>query len=342
MKSPTFCVLPYHCWETSGQTLENIHCCRWQPGTDAESVREAIAQGQRHAACQSCWAAEDQGVTSEREIHNRTLDWIMDTDIETLCDRALAGDRTIHMIKLYTSNICNGTCVTCGPHSSTAWQELSGWPIHYEQQDTMDLDWTSVRYLSLVGGEPLLERRNWRLLEKIAAAGNTDLFVTIVTNGNATISQANLELLGRFTNLNFCLSVDGVGPVFDYMRYPLKWDTLLTTLDRLRTVTGNISLSTMVSNINIYFLDDIDHWARSSGLAVAYKAVTWPQVFQPANLPLALQQLARENSVLAQPFLIEHRDDWRLLQQEIQRQDDLKKISIEHYLGDWGRLLKGI
>lgn len=339
MRSPTFCVLPFHCYETNGQSLENIHCCRWQPGTDVTAVREAIARGERHPACQSCWTAEDQGTTSEREIHNRTMDWILDRDIEAICDDALAGDRTTHMVKLYTSNICNGTCVTCGPGSSTAWQELQGMPIQYQQQEIAGIDWQHTRYLSLVGGEPLLERRNWRLLETISAKGNHDLFITVVTNGNATISPANIDLLQRFTNLNICLSVDGTERVFEYMRYPLEWSKLQTNLDTMRTITNNISISTMVSNVNVYFLDDIDAWCRANQLPVTYKAITWPRIFAPANLPQALKQLARERSPSSQPFLMEHVDDWQALRQEITRQDRLKKISIVDYLGDWGQLL---
>lgn len=343
MKSTTFCVLPYYAYESAGQNTRNIYCCRWPKNTNVGAVRQAIADGEQHPACNSCWRLESQGQTSERIIHNRTMDHLMNRNIEDICESALNDQGYIAMVKLQTSNLCNGTCITCGPESSTAWQTLNG-RVNYQVLSIPDINWRTVAYLSFVGGEPLLEKKNWLILEQLIIEKNTDIFLTFVTNGSMELTERQIQILSEFKNINICISVDGIEQSFEYMRYPLKWDLFFANFVKFKQITSNISASVMVSNINIYYLDQIDAFLKNEHIPAMYKQIEDPAVYAPWNLPDDLKQIViAENSAgLVDKFLNMESFDpklWAGFKIKLTAQDELKKISIGSYLGDWGKYL---
>lgn len=339
-----FCVIPYHCFETDEQSLDNIGCCRWPRGTSISDVQHSIKNGIRHPACKSCWRAEDAGVKSERQIHNETLDWILDKDIERIQKDALAGNTDTYMVKLYPSNLCNGQCVTCGPSASTAWQELLGTPITYSQQDTTDanIDWATVKYLSLVGGEPLLEKRNWRMLNRLAEQGITDIFVTIVTNATVKLSEQQKHTLKQFKTLNLCVSMDGTERVYEYMRYPAVWSEFVENVNDYKTVTDNLSASVMISAMNIKFIDQTLDWLDNNSIPYTAKVVYQPAWAHPGVLTNdMLIEVLNDNPKHAINYIDYSKEfkfvDLNATKKRLHTQDTIKGISIADYLGDWGK-----
>lgn len=340
MRYQNFCVLPFFAYETDEQSLRNIHCCRWPDNTDVKEVRQSILDNKKHVACASCWKVEAAQGISERMVHNRTMDYLLDTDIDILAQQACSGDIAVRMLKLYTSNICNGLCVTCGPTASTAWQKLESHPLVYNKiQKIPDVDFKQLRYLSLVGGEPLLEKNNWVILEKLKSLGNTDIFVTIVTNGTIDLNKHNKKLLESFSSLNFCLSIDGLNDCYQYLRYPARWQDIEKNIRSYREITDNISVSTMISNINVFQVKQMKEWFTAQELPYLMKPIEKPTWFSPWNLPEHLKNLASELSQGESDIYTKMGKcfSWHECQAEITRQDRLKKISIVDFLGTWGK-----
>ena len=48
-----------------------------------------------------------------------------------------------------------------------------------------------------------------------------------------------VSFFSKLKNLNICISIDGIGKQFEYIRYPLKWDTLLNNLKFFSALTGS-------------------------------------------------------------------------------------------------------
>lgn len=107
-----FCVLPFFSYEISQINSKNIYCCRLKPGTDIKQVQQSILNQQRAPECSTCWKLEDHGNPSERQIHNSAFDYYADRDLELIEQDARAGQYQTKIVKLHTSNLCNGTCVT--------------------------------------------------------------------------------------------------------------------------------------------------------------------------------------------------------------------------------------
>lgn len=334
-----FCVLPFFSYENTNKSLHNIYCCRLADHTKIQQVQNSIKNKQRSPHCATCWRLEDNGLTSERQIHNRTFDFYADRDLEIVERDAVAQGWMPKIVKLSTSNLCNGTCVTCGSFSSTAWSKLESHPIKYQSLDTdgLPIDWAQIVQLSFVGGEPLLEKENFRVLEKLIAVNNTRCFVSMVTNGSIELNDYQLQVLSQFKNLNICVSIDGVGKSFEYLRYPLKWSQLQLNLEKFKNLAKHVSVSCMISNLNVLHYSELIQYFEDNELDYLCKQITTPAIFSPGNLPDNFkQQVLERNQKYASEvstFLNCKSDDlldkfWH----EIKRQDDLKGIDIKNYL----------
>ena len=336
-----FCVLPFFSYENRQGFRDNIHCCRLTPGTNIDDVRNSIKNQQRSPNCATCWNLEDRGLPSERQIHNRTFDYYTNRDLELIEQDAITQEFTTKIVKLNTSNLCNGTCITCGPDSSTAWASLKKIPINYQTMNTstldLDLDFEHIVQLSFIGGEPLLERQNFDVLERLIALGNTNCFISMVTNGSIELNTKQLNILSQFKNLNLCMSIDGIGPQFDYIRWPLKWSQLEHNLKQFKTIAQHVSVSCMISNLNIFYYTELIEFFQLHSIPYLCKQIESPEFFAPSNLPNEFKQqvLARNQKYHDEVSAFLELGETDLMTefwQEIDRQDQLKGISIEDYL----------
>ena len=337
-----FCVLPFFSFEISHKLKKNIYCCRLSQKTDITRVQEAILRQERSPDCAACWRLEDQGLQSERQIHNSTFDHYAGRDIEEVEQSVRQGNYGPQIIKIATSNLCNGTCVTCGSTSSSAWAALEGKPIQYEilpETKTDHIDWSKIVQLSFVGGEPLLEKRNFKILQRLIDLGNTNCFISLVTNGSCELTPAQFDILSKFANLNICLSIDGTESVFEYTRYPLDWSKLLYNLEKFKSITSNLSVSCMISNLNIYHYDNIIDFFKQENLNYMCKQIEYPEIYAPGNLPAEFkQQVLANNPKYAdevESFLnygTYSNELFKSFCEELARQDQLKGIALEQYL----------
>ena len=337
-----FCVLPFYSIEIGHNNPKNIYCCRLPVGTDINAVQQSMIDQQRSPACNTCWKLEDQGLTSERQLHNNTFDFYLDRDLEKIQQDAVAQRNTPQIIKLATSNLCNGTCVTCNSYCSSAWAALENKKINYNKISAAEIekiDWADIKQLSFVGGEPLLEKLNFEILDRLVKSNNTSCFISIVTNGSCALTPNQIQLLSKFPNLNICLSIDGVGSRFEYMRYPLDWGLLCENLQRFKKLTSNISVSAMVSNLNIFYYSEMIDFFVEQDINYLCKQIEHPGYFAPGNLPNKFKQQVLDNNPRyhdqVNSFLNMGSYDHSLFLRccnEIRRQDELKNICISDYL----------
>ena len=337
-----FCVLPFYGVEIGHNISKNIHCCELPAGTDIKKVQESIVAQQRSPSCYRCWQLEDQGLTSSRKLHNQSFDFYLNLDLEKIEQDAVNHLNQPQIIKIHTSNLCNGTCVTCNSICSSAWASLENKQINYNKISIKlieNINWADVKQLTFVGGEPLLEKLNFEILNLLLDSGNTSCFISIVTNGSCALTPGQFETLSQFENLNICLSIDGVGPRFEYIRYPLSWDLLCENLEKFRKITSNISVNATISNLNIFYYSELIDFFNAHQLNYMCRHVEFPLYFSPGNLPDAFKQQVLENNPQyhdqVKSFLGTGHYSASLFAkfcQEIQRQDSLKKISISDYL----------
>lgn len=344
-----FCVLPWVGHEISW-SLNPTHCCLLNKPYDIEKIKNQMLADQRPEECQCCWTLEDQYLTSDRQLKNAALDYYWDKNIEDIFKMAQNNQlNDVLMLKLITSYTCNATCVSCNSSSSSSWypleQKMSGnFPIRsYSFIDIAEVkknvDFKKLVALSLIGGEPLYEKKNFDLLEHILDLGNKSIFISVVTNGSVPLSSRQKHVLSQFKNLNFSVSIDGTERVFEYMRYPLQWNELLTNLKFFKEITDNISSNYTLSNLNVLYHNETVKWFNDNKIPYANNPIMRPSWLRPHSLPESVKQVLKTklNSVDYQTYIHKGNQDqdnqnYTKLCEEIYKQDQAKGINIIDYL----------
>lgn len=345
---PSFCVLPFYGLEYPRKTF----CCLVPPRTDRELVKQQMIEGQRPDACNKCWVLEESGIKSDRLIKNETLDFYTNKNIKDLFNECVEKKSKIVNYKIDTNNVCNSTCVTCSSMASSAWAKLEKehgkkaartWQINDEEIDTV-VDYSTAESITFRGGEPFMSKTNFYILEKLVQYQNTDCFISFVTNGSFDLTDKQIQLIKKFPNVNFCFSIDGIGPVFDYLRYPLTFEKIKQNIDFCKNNEIIVSVSYTLSNINILYHNQTVSWFEENNLKFIVNSVYNPAHFRPAALPLWVKEKIKNSlEPNIQKLISTHSSnddqDYKIFCQIITKQDAWKNIQLKNYLPDLADLL---
>lgn len=233
-------------------------------------AREQMRRGERVPMCEICYRREDKGASSPRTVHLKDYP---DVDYKS-------EPTSIESIDIKFDRTCNLGCRMCNPYSSSflnkeldtiAQQdrfanEETEWNIDYAQDDKLELCKQLVKdglkVFKTTGGEPFLQKQfrefvDWCCENKY----NEQLTLRITTN----LTLLDLQLLDKmlsFNHLYLNISCDGVGDVYEYIRYPAKWqdfDQKFAMIKALREKYTeeklDISVSTVLQIYNLHNLN---------------------------------------------------------------------------------------
>ena len=262
-----------------------------------KDIRVAMMNGKWHPDCVRCEKEEASGIRSrftyEEELwkHHITAEG---AKIRTEADGTIdTNDIPVVYYDLRFGNHCNLKCRSCGPTDSDAWygDQVKVWgDTYYDTPGEMKLikvdgkyevenniyDWyknesfwdhlnkeiPNIQHVHMVGGEPLLIKQQFDFLERCIQAGYADK-IAIEHNSNIVyIPKKAWNIWKHFRMIRIGASIDGIGKVNDYIRYPSKWETIEDNLRRLDTAEGNfqIWLAITVQALNIIHLPEIFKW----------------------------------------------------------------------------------
>jgi hypothetical protein len=346
--SDTFCVLPWFGKELNWEDY-NTHCCLLPTGYNVEKIKKEMLSGKKPTECNKCWHLESNGITSDRQLKNSTLDWVLDKDLELIKNDAEKGNTETIMLKLITSYTCNAMCVSCGPRSSSSWYQLEKkmFDIVPERKYKFidieavkqQINFKNLKMLSLIGGEPLYEKKNFDLLEYMLDIGNDKVFLSMVTNGSVSLTDHQKRILSKFKNVNFSVSIDGTEQVFEYVRYPLKWSDLTNNLTFFREITDNVSSNYTISNLNVIYHNETVNWFNKEKIIFSNNIVYNPAWLHPKVLPLNVKEYLKNTlsdvdyrTLIGNDNQESQQDKFERFKVEIKKQDTAKGINLKNYL----------
>lgn len=229
--------------------------------------RQQMLVGDRPKECEYCWSVERNGGISDRIIKS-AADWSRDRFDEAFTIGS-QGDFEPSYIEVSFSNICNFKCSYCSPPISSKWMEevrqYGGYPTsrrfnsldHFQQEGKMPIPereenpyteafwkWFPEVYPSLMdfritGGEPLLSKHTFRVLEYILENPNSKLRLSVNTNLCVPISVFHrfFDLLRKIILSKSCkgfilyTSADTHGDQAAYIRNGMDYQHWLMNLD---------------------------------------------------------------------------------------------------------------
>jgi len=152
------------------------------------------------------------------------------------------------------SNLCNFKCRMCGDQLSSSWEaerrQMKNWTpegdpwmtpenrtkLQNFTREVLEKElWAAVHEERIeeiywVGGEPLMFQIHWDIMEHLVKTGQSK---NVVVRYNTNLSRVSwkginlYDLLKHFKHVNISASIDGTGPIVEYVRHGIKWDKWL-------------------------------------------------------------------------------------------------------------------
>lgn len=302
-------------------TLEEI----WS--SDAmRRIRLNMVEGKGERGCGVCYRDEAAYGFSFRTQVNEAFEagflneeWESDKDLKEQA-RSSAGEVPNLPIayQLDFGNLCNLKCRMCnGWYSSRinldpVHRQWAGMPPA-EQASRLPGDghWfgrediifhqllqdpSQLRFLNLAGGEPLLSKQVGDLLHGLVELGAAKNVSLEFTTNATTVSAWWLDLLKEFKSVCIFISIDGHEAIYEYVRYPAKWETLTQNVAYLRQLLPQASFwaSVTVQSYNVLTITDLYRWLDSVGIKFAPYVLDEPRHLKAVMLPPNARRLAAE------------------------------------------------
>ncbi|WP_127716542.1 twitch domain-containing radical SAM protein [Halobacteriovorax sp. HLS] len=241
-------------------------------------LRKSMLSGEIPNFCNGCKRREDVGENSPRRIF---LDHY-EKEFEILLGKTnlnsgeLAVD-DISLLELTLGNTCNLKCRSCSPYfSSTLEKEFEQLGIDFSKENVQEIQafWKQgklidslillsreVRELKFLGGEPLVTPIHNQLLS-ILIEKNLSSNMSLTYNTNLTlISDDILSKWSKFKSIKLDISIDGVGELNEYLRFPMKWEKFEKNLEKIFNEKDDlnieVSFNTVFQAYNIPFIIDL-------------------------------------------------------------------------------------
>lgn len=256
-----------------------------------KAQRKLMLEGARPPECEYCWRIEDSGGTSDRILKSADPVWGYPY-FQEVVSQPWDANIDPSYFEVSFGNVCNFKCSYCSPNISSQWMEEIErhgpyptsmnfnnleWlkqkqltPIPNNQDNPyVDAFWKwfpemyqSLKHFRITGGEPLLNKNTFKVLDYIIENPNSELEFSINTNLNIPIELFNkfIEkiriILDEKKIKKFILytSAEAHGTQAEYIRFGMNYDEWIENLHRVFTEVPGIHVSIM-STYNLLSLD---------------------------------------------------------------------------------------
>jgi len=288
--------------------------------------RKDMLEGGKPPECYYCWNIENlnnDNLFSDRVTHSIPYK----NDFDEIKNLPWDSNYNPKLIEISYGNTCNLSCLYCAPTQSSTWynelekfgpiklnltEQYSNYLINdrvfYNDEDENNpyvkafWEWwpdliKDLYTLRITGGEPLLNKNTYKLLDIIEKGGCEHL--NLIINSNLTIKPKVIENLVSqlkriqnkklIKNISFHVSCDTWGPKAEYIRHNLDcslYESNIKTL--LKNVDCDAEIMVAYSNLAVSsfkdFLVKIKDWKEQFG---KYKVrFCFPYLKDPLHLSI--------------------------------------------------------
>jgi organic radical activating enzyme len=277
--------------------------------------RKLMLQGKRPTGgCEYCFKIEDAGGYSDRQNHLK---------FENLTPKELLiNNQETHVtptiLEIYFNNTCNLSCLYCGPHYSSVWEneykkygDISGideyftpaskWQlnIEYDKMVSKLWDWMNEnsKYLKkfhILGGEPFYQKEFIDCLDHFENYPNPQCEFVIITNLMVDDKRMDYyierfkKLIGKrkLKSLQITCSLDCWGPQAEFIRSGLdlaQWQRNFEKLLQIKWIRLQINHAVNVLSIKYMYelVDKINEWNKVRKIYTQYMTVMEPPCMNP-------------------------------------------------------------
>ena len=178
-------------------------------------------------------------------------------------------------------NVCNSACLTCDAEHSTKIGSLTS--KKYIKINNIDRFWSlpqeRIVHLDINGGEPSHSKNYKHILANLPKNVKS---IRLNTNCSTVLEELQ-DLCNLGVHVTVTVSLDGIGPVHDFVRWPIKWDKFYKNLQRYMEMPVRLNTWSTVSALNIDDLPNILDFVKEHKLEHSYAYLTYPNELRIEN-----------------------------------------------------------
>lgn len=288
-----------------------------------KSIRRGMLRGDVPPSCSKCFKEEAAGHRSKRNWE--TDYWSKRIDVPQLLQETAADGSVppkLYYLDLRLGTKCNLRCIMCSPHDSSQWvsdwnqlhpqienpslRETMEWPnkgkvngASYDWHQNNEPFWKQIyeqiphmRQLYFAGGESTIIEAHYQLLEECIRRGEAHHIELRYNSNGVELPERLFQLWEKFQRVRFHISIDSVGGMNEYIRFPSRWGHIEQQMHRLDATDDRVevTIACAVQVLNILYLPDLIRWKLAQGFR---KINAWPMgaglvnfhfVYHPAHL----------------------------------------------------------
>ena len=284
--NPAPCTIIRHSQEMTAE--------EWHNSDLLKSIKSDLLQGKVPSTCTECKYKEDIGLKSMRasmwgwdnlspEPIYEDMSWHGTLDMDT--------PQNPRRIEVRFSNLCNMKCRHCDELSSSLWakekikHQHDNDAIEFRSQGHKDLYFSeesdgiikpvnsvvesifnlaknssNLEKIAFTGGETFLIKEYYNFLDLLIENKINEKVELEVFTNCSVLNHKFIDRLEKFSKVDFCLSVDGVGKTAEYIRHKTDWNTVEKNILHFNTLGGVFSIYINIA-ISSYTLLDMSNLA---------------------------------------------------------------------------------
>jgi hypothetical protein len=248
--------------------------------------RKEMLQGARPEECDYCWNVEDNSNRFSDRIFKSAETWSWPHK-EEIFNSDWRADYNPKYVEVAFSNACNFKCMYCGPAYSTTWmqeiEKFGGYPtldgfnnpdwlinenkvpiLQSQHNPYTEAFWKwwpdlyrDLHTFRITGGEPLLSKDTWDVLDYIINEPNPNRELHLAINSNLGAPDAlidkfiekikRIEDEGRVKEFVIFTSVDTWGEQAEYIRTGLEFNRFWDNVNKILTNCPKVIVTFMVT-----------------------------------------------------------------------------------------------
>ena len=287
--------------------------------------RQKMLEGIRPKECDYCWIAEDadtNSTTHSDRITKSSEDWAAPY-LKEVTNKSWIDNVNPSYVEVSFSNVCNFKCSYCSPQVSSKWmeeiKEHGPYPtstkfnnlktiaqenkmpiLHKDINPYVDAFWKwwpnlylNLHTFRITGGEPLMAKDTFKILDYIIKNPNKNLELNINSNLcvpdeliNKLIEKVNrITSEGLIKEFKLYTSCEAIGKRAEYIRYGLDYNKWYDNCYRVLNEIYNSKLTNMAT-YNVLSVTSYKEF-MSNFLKFRYEFNTGPERRNPVSMDVA-------------------------------------------------------
>lgn len=311
-----------------GQTqFDQKISCTWPETSPAEFLnskyiqylRQNLNNGIQLPECRRCWQKESLSQQSLRQTINNTVTNNQGQNLDKTWIHSYFKQKNnfefdyLASADIKVSNLCNFSCAMCNPEDSSQiysiWKKNQSHKIvktflntrpeylndikkrfsnlDYEYLEaTLDL---CPKHVKLLGGEPLIDKGLLERLVRLDPLKQSKISLLFVTNGSVDLTEFS-NLLSGYKQVNFVVSLEGVGATQDYLRRGSNWDQIEKNILKWNANHRPVDIAFTLQCFNAMHLPELYKWCHDYGMKFTIGMVESPEYLSIKSIPPRLRE----------------------------------------------------